>query len=327
MRYKNLPAHRIILLTVFIIVAVLGVLVIITPAAIFPDASWGFHVLRSMELGGPFNVLTKPSQANIALNTSEFISWWSPGQYLVPYFFKTLFGVNTGHAAALTTMFCQLIGLIGFYKFFKKAGFSRFISALSLLVIICQQAFLTPYIFYIGGETLLFAFAGWFLYGCLIFNKPDWKLILFILFSGWIGFICKSSFIWIYFAGLLFLWVQLSAGNRSAKAWLFKGFWIGIPALISVVAIYWLYFSKGQNPASRSNGIDLSWKVFSFPIASPILAGFSADDLVNGFIFHNDDAVLSAGWAAAVLILLAILSIVLVCKIITKAPYKPSCTD
>ncbi|MCO5936046.1 hypothetical protein NAF17_10895 [Mucilaginibacter sp. RB4R14] len=322
MRYKNLPAHRIILLTVFIIVAVLGVLVIITPAAIFPDASWGFQVLRSMELGGPFNVLTKPSQANIALNTSEFISWWSPGQYLVPYFFKTLFGVNTGHAAALTTMFCQLIGLIGFYKFFKKAGFSRFISALSLLVIICQQAFLTPYIFYIGGETLLFAFAGWFLYGCLIFNKPDWKLILFILFSGWIGFICKSSFIWIYFAGLLFLWVQLSAGNRSAKAWLFKGFRIGIPALISVVAIYWLYFSKGQNPASRSNGIDLSWKVFSFPIASPILAGFSADDLVNGFIFHNDDAVLSAGWAAAVLILLAILSIVLVCKIITKVPDK-----
>ncbi|MGY4537038.1 hypothetical protein ACVW0P_001452 [Mucilaginibacter sp. UYNi724] len=319
---NTFPSHRIILLTVFTIVSVLGILVIITPAAIFPDASWGFQVLRSMEFGGPFNVLSKPSQQNIAQNTSEFISWWSPGQYLIPYFFKALLGLNTGHAASVTTMLCQFFGLIGFYKFFKKVGFSPTISALSLLVTICQQAFFTPYIFYIGGETLLFAFAGWFLYGCLVFNKPDWKLLLFVLLSGWIGFICKSSFIWMYFAGLFFLWIQLSGQSRNVKAWLFKGFWIGIPALISVVVISWAYLSKGQNPASGSNGIDLSWKVFTFPIASPILAGFSADDLVNGFIFHNDSAVLSAGWAAAILILLALLSIVLICQICINVPDK-----
>ncbi|MFD0765416.1 hypothetical protein ACFQZI_11185 [Mucilaginibacter lutimaris] len=322
MPFKNRPAHRVILIIVFTIVAVPVILVIITPAAIFPDASWGFQVLRSMELGGPFNVLTRPSQQNIALNTSAFISWWSPGQYLVPYFFKALLGVNTGHAASLTTIFCQLIGLAGFYQFFKKAGFSPLISALSLLVIICQQAFFTPYIFYIGGETLLFAFAGWFLYGCLVFNKPNWKLILFVLLSGWLGFICKSSFIWIYLAGLLFMWIRLSAPNRSVKAWLFKGFWIGVPALISVVVISWLYLSKGLNPSSGSNGFDISWKVFTFPIASPILAGFSADDLVNGFIFHNDKAILSADWSAAILIILAALSIVLVYKICTSVPDK-----
>lgn len=267
-------------------------------------------------------MLTKPSQQNIALNTSEFISWWSPGQYLVPYFFKALFNVSTGHAASLTTMFCQLIGLAGFYQFFKKAGFSPLISALSLLVIICQQAFLTPYIFYIGGETLLFAFAGWFLYGCLIFDKPNWRLTLFVLLSGWLGFICKSSFIWIYFASLLFIWIKLSAQNRSAKAWLFKGFWIGIPALISVVVISWLYLSKGLNPSSGSNGFDISLNVFTFPIASPLLAGFSVDDLVNGFIFHNDAVILSAGWASAILVILAILSIILVIKICKNLPDK-----
>jgi hypothetical protein len=318
----SLPAHRIILLAVFILVAVLGVIAIVTPAAIFPDASWGFQVLRSMQMGGAFNILTKPSQQNIAQNTTEFMSWWSPGQYLVPYFFKSVFGLNTGQAASVTTMFCQLLGLAGFYTFFKKVGFTPLISALSLVVIICQLVFFTPFIFYIGGETLLFAFTGWFLYGCLTFNKPDWKLLLFVLLSGWIGFICKSSFMWIYLAGLLFMWVQLSAGKTSAKSWLFKGFWIGIPALISVIVISWLYLSKGINPSSVSGGFDLSLKAIAFPIASPILAGFSVDDLVNGFFFHTDAVILSPEWVMPVLIFIAMVSMVLVYALCTRVPDK-----
>jgi hypothetical protein len=316
------PIHKIILFAVFTIVTILGVLVIITPAAIFPDASWGFQVLRSMQMGGAFNILTKPDQQNIALNSTEFISWWSPGQYLVPYLFKALLGLNTGHAAAVTTALCQILGLTGFYLFFKKAGFTLIISALSLLVIICQQAFFTPYIFYIGGETLLFAFAGWFLYGCLVLDKPDWKLVLFVLLSGWIGFICKSSFIWIYFAGLLFIWLQISNGLKEMKSWILKGFWVGVPAAISVVVIVLVYLSKGVNPSSGSNGIDISLKTIAFPIASPILSGFSVDDLVNGFIFHNDNPILSPVRAIAIISLLAILSAVLVYAICIYVPNK-----
>jgi hypothetical protein len=90
------PIHKIILFAVFTIVAILGLLVIITPSAIFPDASWGFHVLRSMQMGGGFNILTKPDQQNIALNSTEFISWWSPGQYLVPYLFQSIIWVKYG---------------------------------------------------------------------------------------------------------------------------------------------------------------------------------------------------------------------------------------
>jgi FtsH-binding integral membrane protein len=195
--------YKFILSIIGIAAVVLGVLLYLTPAAIFPDPSWGFQVMRSMELGGGFNMITTPDPTNLAKNTSWFLTWWSPGQYLVPYFFKVIFAVNTGQAAAITTTVCQIIGLAGFYAFFKKAGFGPLISALSLGLIVCQQAFFNPYIFYNGGEVLLFAFLGWFLYGCIALDKPGIKLALFVLFTGWIGFICKSSFIWMYAAGLL----------------------------------------------------------------------------------------------------------------------------
>lgn len=322
MSRRTNPIHEFILLVLFVFVAVLGIVLCITPAAIFPDPSWGFQVLRSMQMGSAFNTVVKPDPQNIALNIKEFVSWWSPGQYLVPYFFKWMLNITTGQATAITTALCQLLGLGGFYVFFKKAGFSRLISALSLVLIICQQAFFTPYIFYNGGEVLLFAFAGWFLYGCISFNKPGIILVLFVLLSGWIGFLCKSSFIWMYAAGLLAIWFHLSQHQKNIGGWIIRGFWLGIPALISVVAIYHFYLSKGGNPSSNGHGLKLSWETLSFPIASPLLAGFSADDLAHGLIFHNDTPIFSPLWAIIILLVLALLSLLLICLIWRYVPNK-----
>src|SRR5262245_55844221 len=49
-----------------------------------PDVGVGFLAFRDMLVGGPFNGITQPDPANIANDTVTFISWWSPGQYLVP---------------------------------------------------------------------------------------------------------------------------------------------------------------------------------------------------------------------------------------------------
>ncbi|MFD0795028.1 hypothetical protein ACFQZX_15510 [Mucilaginibacter litoreus] len=314
------PEHRIILTAVFLIVTVCSILLLVNPAAIFPDSAWGYQVLRSVQNGSGFNMLTLVSQENITQNTSEFKSWWSPGQYLFPAAFVKLFNLNLGYASALTVIICQFTGLAGLYVFFKKAGFSKNISALSLVVIMVQQAFFTPYIFYNGGEILLFGFIGWFLYGCLQFNRPGIALAVFILLCGWIGFFAKSSFIWMYGAGLIFIWIQLSKHTTHIKHWLINGFWIGIPALISVAIIYITYLSKGVNPSSQSGGIDLSWKVLAFPLASPLLAGFSADDLANGFITHNDTVLFTATQAIAIITVLALLSVWLVYAISKRMP-------
>ena len=304
----------------FAIVVILGILSFIAPPSLFPDPTNGFLVMRSMELGGQFNMMVTPDQGDFSKNTSEFLTWWSPGQYLVPYAFKVMLGVNSGQASALTILLCQLLGLAGFYSFFKKVGFTSFIAALSILFIACQQFFVVPYVFYNGGEILSFAFTGWFLYGCVIFNKPSWQLVLFILFSGLIGFFCKSSTMWVYAAGLLFTWIRLSSPNKDTATWIKNGIWIAIPAIIALGIIYISFLSRGQNPASASAGLKLTLKTFAFPLASPLLSGFSIDDICQGLIYHTGKAIFNDWQAIVILVLLAILSLWLVRTILRKVP-------
>ena len=308
--------HKIILIIIGVVVVLLGVLLVFIPPALFPDPANGFQVLRCMQLGGPFNTMVAPDQSDIAQNYTEFVVWWAPGQYLVPYLFKLIAGVNTGQAMAITVALAQLCGLAGFYSFFKKIGFTPMISTLSLLFIICQVAFFVPYVFYSGGEVLLFAFEGWFLYGCIALQKPDWKLLLFVLLAGWIGFFLKSSFLWIYVAGLCCLWVRLSLGSKGAVEWIKKGLCIGVPAALSLAAIYILFLSKGQSPASVSKGLKLTTATFSFPLSTPLLSGFSLDDLFHGLLYNFGKPMFTHFWSVAIVFSLAILSLLLILALI-----------
>ncbi|GAB2694048.1 hypothetical protein GCM10027037_16870 [Mucilaginibacter koreensis] len=289
----------------------------LNPPAVFPDPAWGFEVIRSMERGSSFNQIVSPNHADIAQNGTRFLTWWSPGQYLVPYLFKLIFKVNYGQASVLTTLCCELLGLAGFYAFFKRAGFNKLIAAISIALIASQQFYFTPYIFYNGGEVTLFAFAGWFLYGCFCFNRAGWKAALFIVLAGWIGFISKSAFLWIYLAGLFAMWIHFSFKQKDFWGWIRNGFMIAIPALISLACIYIFFLSKGDNPASEPKNMKLTWETFLFPLASPLLSGFSVDDLCGGLIENSDEVWLSYAQSVLILLALAALSLV-ICRAILR---------
>jgi hypothetical protein len=312
--------YKLILAIIILLTIILGGLILMYPPAVFPDPSWGFQVMRSMQLGGGFNLAISPSQDNVAQNTATFLTWWSPGQYLLPYFFKTIFGINQGQSAAVTILFCDLLGIWGFYSLFRKLGFSQRIAALSILFIVCQQFYVIPYIFYNGGETLLFGFLGWFLYGCFSFKTVSWKAIIFILLSGWVGFFCKSAFLWMYASGLLCLWVNISSGKTQFSHWIKNGIVLAIPAVISLATIYKFFLSRGVNPASASPGFHFSLEALGFPLASPLLSGFSVDELVHGLIYHSDTAIFNPAQTTALLILLIALSVGLYIAILRLIP-------
>jgi hypothetical protein len=318
--FQKISLHKLILIIIGIAAIAMGVMVFIYPPSIYPDSSNGFQVMRSMQMGGGFNLLIGPDQDDISKNVPAFISWWSPGQYLVPYFFKSIFSINTGQASALTITIFELLGLVGFYSFFKKIGFAPIIAAISLLFIACQQAFVIPYVFYNGGEILLFGFEGWFLYGCLSIEKPGIKLVAFTLLSGWLGFLCKSSFMWIYASGLLCLWIRLSAKTSTIRSYVKNGIWLAVPAVASLVAIYIFYLSKGTNPASASSGLNITWQTFSFPLGSPFISGFSVDDIVHGLVYHPMGSLVSPGHALIILLCSAVISLILIAVIILYIP-------
>lgn len=315
--FKRTP-HQIILATIAIAVLIMGIMLFMIPPALFPDPANGLQVLRSMHLGGGFNNMVAPDQSDISQNYTEYLTWWSPGQYLVPYFFKLVAAISMGQALAITVSICTAIGLTGFYQFFKKVGFSPMIAALSLVFIICQVAFFVPFVYYNGGEILLFAFEGWFLYGCASFDKPGIKVAAFVLIAGWAGFFFKSSFIWMYVAGLCCLWIKLCAHRKGLLEWVKNGLWVGIPAILSLACIYMFFLSKGQSPANAAKGIRLAAETFSFPLASPVLSAFSIDDFAHGVIYHFGPPVLSPGLSVAILFLLSLISLVLILVIVRR---------
>lgn len=312
--------YKIILGLIAAVVVTISVITWIYPSAVFPDPSWGFRVLQCMKNGAGFNMLVVPDINNIAKNSASFLTWWSPGQYLTPYFFESVFGVSLAHASVITVIVSNLCGLTGLYFFFIKVRFTKNVAAISLLFIVLQEAFWIPYAYYPGGEILLFAVTGWFLYGCASFNKINIKTLLFILLSGWIGFFCKSSFMWIYACGLLCLWLRLTAGETAFFARIKKGIVLAIPAVISLAVIYAAYLSKGENPASVSDGFKFSFRAIAYPVAAPFLSGLSFDDLFNGLI--NGANWFTPAQIIPLLALLAVLSLLLIAEILRRLPHK-----
>src|SRR6185437_3736527 len=92
--------------------------------------------------------------------------------------------------------------------------------------------------------------------------------------------------------------------------------------MVSLVCIYLFFLSRGQNPTSNPNGIKLTLQTFGFPLASPLLSGFSIDDLLHGLIYHTGKPVFDAGWSMLILGLLAALSPLLILNILRRAPNK-----
>jgi len=319
---KKNQSHRIILALTGIFVLIIGIILFFIPPALFTDPSQGFQVLQSMRHGGGFNNLVAPDQGDISQNYSQFLTWWSPGQYLVPYFFQSITGVTLAHGIVITTILAEFLGLAGLFYFFKKIGFSPLIAAVSLVFIVCQVVFMVPHVYYSGGEILLFAFEGWFLYGCAALKQADWRLFLFVLLSGFVGFFCKSSFLWMYGAGLICLWIRLSGGTNALGSWVKNGLWVWVPAMIAVGIIYLSFIAKGDSPITGAKGLKLTAETFTYPLASPVLAGFSVDDLFNGLIDHFGKPLFSLLWAQAVLIGAALLSLLLVWFVTRRIPNK-----
>ena len=163
------------------------------PPTIVSDSGVGFLALRSMLEGGAFNSITAPDPANIANDVAIFLTWWSPGQYLVPGSFIWL-GTSYGLAVSLTTLIATLIGVVGWIQVARSFAVSSFVLFVFVLGLNTFPYVTHRFLMYWGGELLLFAAAPWSLYAMRwAANKPPILCFTISLLSAALLFFAKLT--------------------------------------------------------------------------------------------------------------------------------------
>ena len=225
---------------------------IATPPGIFSDSVSGFLVMRSMERGAPFNHTWVVNEDDIAVDRSEFTSWWTPGQYLVPMAIGSL-GLDLGQSMAVTIALAWLIGVAGFGSLWRRLGFTPEVTAISVAVLLSQSFVVSWGWYYHGGELLQWSFLPWFVLLGLRCREFKWLQVAAMAAALTLGIFFKSAFAIIgasVIASLLLLEVgevrrpfgirTLSLALRSAVA-------AGV-----ALAAFWGYVSLGDSPASNN---------------------------------------------------------------------------
>ena len=203
-----------ILLTYFIVLFLSG-------SVTMADAYRGYEAMHQFNNEGAWNVLNYPSVTNP--ESSSYISWWAPGQWMIPWFLMS-FGIQSFQTVQFLLIGISLmISLYGYYRLFKALKFSVIVNALSILCIVTNYTFYWQTLMYHGGELFLTALLPYFV---LILIKISSFSILkrITVFAGiaLLGLFLKNTFfILLICAGIFILFHQNqeSLKNRLRFAW------------------------------------------------------------------------------------------------------------
>lgn len=183
----------------------------------FCDALRGFEIWKQYANGANWNTLNYPDVEHPIY--SYYVAWWSPAQWMIPAFFKTIFQLSSIQIIqSLTIIFCLILSLIGFKQLFEKLGFKPHIVWLSLLCIITNQVFYWHTLMYYGGDLLLLCFFPYFILGILkISAKLSLKNSLLFVLIVLVGLFLKNTYLVIAACSLSFLFFAYQTSSLMAR--------------------------------------------------------------------------------------------------------------
>lgn len=169
----------------------------------YSDSAYGFLIWDSMVRGAAFNHLIIPRVDDIALDGSYFEAVWSPGQYLFAGALERL-GLGLGRATDVVTTLFTVVGLVGWYRLYRRWGFPVSSAAIALAITAGNRHVALPFGIYNGGEVLLFGGAPWFL---LLIHR--WQALRPAQALGLLAAIVALAFLKL--AGILFAFAAVAA--------------------------------------------------------------------------------------------------------------------
>src|ERR1044071_8727383 len=91
-----------------------GLTLFFAPLVLSTDSLYGFLAYKGSMQTGSFNMIADVSPNNINLVQKEFVSWWSPGQWVVPGLIHYVTGIKLGLASIITTLLFAAAGMAGY---------------------------------------------------------------------------------------------------------------------------------------------------------------------------------------------------------------------
>jgi hypothetical protein len=238
------------------------------PPTVISDSGVGFLALRSMLDGEPFNSITTPDPANIANDLVTFLTWWSPGQYIVPGFFIWL-GTSYGVALSLTTLIATLIGVVGWMQVARSFAVSSFVLFVFVLGLNTFPYVTQRFLEYWGGELLLFATAPWSLYAMRwSANKSPILCFTTSLLSAVLLFFAKLAGLIVFATNVVAISLIALVNHRRLDSSTIA-MWVA-----SAIAALCMMFWVGRGPvAADMSTIPFSWFPILFSVTGAAFSG------------------------------------------------------
>jgi hypothetical protein len=252
-----------------------------SPPILNPDSASGFAVWESGQAGAPWNHLRFPDPANLSKDRDTFLTWWSPGQYVVPGWFKRA-GFSWGQAMLLTTLACVWIQTAGCWWLARSVGLDTAASAWFTVVATVQWHTLQQFGHFRGGEVLIEAATPW-LFGCAwrLRERPQATLLaapVIVVVALWLKL--SALVLLVPLLGALFLWHSWPDRRRpwARVPWLL-GF--GMAMMLTGIGLHMAFFRLGPTPAAAPPMVDYPIGLASFAALSPWLAATGLGSLVG----------------------------------------------
>ncbi|HEY4361167.1 MAG TPA: hypothetical protein VGN17_09370 [Bryobacteraceae bacterium] len=285
-RNRDTPSEAVDYRSAVVVACVLcGLLTIVSlcvPVGIAPDPGWGWLEWRTLVNSGPVNTIVAPDPTDISKDRSEFMTWWSPGQHLIPGVFIAL-GLSIGSALSVTAGVSLLSCLIGWIRVFKRFRVSSKAATFAVVLLTIFRYSTLPFGIYNGGEILLQGVTPWLiLAGCNVPAGTGFRSAFYAGLALLGGFFAKLT-------GVLVGGAALGAGVIVALTRLRRvtnGMAAGAAgALASAGLLNAVWFSRGITPASGT-GWSFGTTRFVFAFAAPWGAGVSWMDML-AWLFLN----------------------------------------
>ncbi|MHB8206945.1 hypothetical protein [Mucilaginibacter sp.] len=258
------------------------------------DAINGMISLLNHLNGSPWNV--SYSLSGNGQVVYHPLTWWSPGQYELPYWVTSLFSVNMG-TAIIVLLFCSAGGGCYFYiRVFQFSKLSIHTVLFALLFLLLQRFININFIQYSSPDLYLFFFTPFyiFIYFLLASRNSTNSLFMFGILTALnlFGLFIKNSFLLFELAFNIFLLVEYAlklnvrpTGSALGSRKKYFGILVMLPFAAANLLFYFFFLRQGVNP-SHGNGWQLTIPALLTGIFTPFIQVLFASLSVSG-IYGN----------------------------------------